>query len=94
MAKGTAVNWDEKLVKENDALGGATDLRMDHTIAGAQWMRRQLCTDEAVERVALSLLRSDWPAHESDREYHWEHFADTCIEKARAATDALLGEDT
>ena len=57
---------------------------------GARWQRTQLCTDEAIERVAQVLgdwAPEDWgnPDYNENRQY-WTG-------KARAAIIALLGED-
>lgn len=63
-------------------------------VAGTQWQREKLRTSESIEVVAVSLLHSDWPSDEADREYHWEYFADSYRDKARAAIVALVGEGT
>lgn len=95
---GEAMNWDRKLIAENVALGGTTDLRMDYSIAGAQWMRRQLRTDESVTQLADFLYEYD------HRETLAQHVAicwrpDDCSVRdsytrcARAVITALLGEE-
>lgn len=78
------MNWDEQLIAENEALGGVTDTRMDHALAGAHWMRRQLRTDEAVERVARGIAQ----AHGLTPEL-WHQYEGV----ARAAITALIGEE-
>lgn len=63
-------------------------------VDGARWQREELRTSESIEVVAVSLLHSDWPSDEADREYHWKHFADSYRERARAAIAAVVGEGT
>lgn len=59
-------------------------------VAGAQWQRGQLRTDEAVERVAQVM-------YEDELEQSWGYTAewvrDTYRTLARAAIAALLGEE-
>lgn len=91
------MNWDNataavaRALDERDTtwhLGGP----IKKFVEGAKWQRADLRTDEAIERVAVTLLNNDWPSDEGDREYHWKHFADSYREEARAAIDALFGE--
>lgn len=97
-SEGEKVNWDEKAKGEAieayfSAIPTATQTRMVHPfIEGSRWMRDQLRTDEAIERVARSVARLDpdeeWPNETIiDDEYR-----DECFETARAAIAALLGE--
>lgn len=61
-------------------------------VLGAKWQRGQLRTDEAVERVARAICRRNWPDDE-DFKHYWLRYGDDFRDDARAAIDALLGED-
>lgn len=79
------VNADEQLIREDEIWSGGF-------LAGADWMRDQLRTSEAIERAARAIARLDpneeWPNENIiDDEYR-----DECHETALAAITALLGE--
>lgn len=87
------MNWDEQLIEDCTEDDGRVHPHTDHVIAGAHWMRHQLRTPEAIERVARALARLDpeeeWPDETIiDDEYRIE-----CHEIAREVITALLGDD-
>ena len=87
------MNWDEQLIKACTETDGAIHPHTDHVLTGAKWMREQLRTDEAIERVARAIARLDpdeeWPNENIiDDEYR-----DECHETARDAINALLGDN-
>ena len=85
------MNWDQQLIKACTETDGAPHLHTDHALSGAKWMREQLRTDEAIERVAWSISRRR-QCGDCDRGYS----PDTCGEcwgDAVTAIDALLGAD-
>ncbi|KHS52568.1 hypothetical protein [Brevibacterium linens] len=88
------MNWDEKAEEATAGRGYEFSGEAWAFVEGAQWMRRQLRTDEAVERVARAIARLDpdeeWPNETIiDDEYR-----DECHETARDAINALLGEES
>ncbi|MCS4593576.1 hypothetical protein KTJ89_11345 [Brevibacterium sediminis] len=98
------MNWDEQLIETCTETDGKVHPRTDHVLTGAKWMRDQLRTDEAVERVALVLIEQrgyyigeGWPTNEDlsggpagDRDVE---FKSAWMDSAREVITALLGED-
>ena len=85
------MNWDQQLIKACTETDGTPHPHTDHVLTGAKWMREQLRTDEAIERVAWSISRRR-QCGDCDRGYS----PDTCGEcwgDAVTAIDALLGAD-
>ena len=85
------MKWDEQLTKACTETDGTPHPHTDHVLSGAKWMREQLRTDEAIERVAWSVSRRR-QCGDCDRGYS----PDTCGEcwgDAVTAIDALLGAD-
>ncbi len=87
------MNWEEQLIEACTETDGTIHPHTDHVLTGAKWMREQLRTNEAVERVARAIARLDpdeeWPNENIiDDEYR-----DECHETARAAITALLGDN-
>ena len=85
------MNWDQQLIKACTETDGTPHPHTDHVLSGAKWMREQLRTDEAIERVAWSISRRR-QCGDCDRGYS----PDTCGEcwgDAVTAIDALLGAD-
>ena len=85
------MNWDQQLIKACTETDGTPHPHTDHVLSGAKWMREQLRTDEAIERVAWSVSRRR-QCGDCDRGYS----PDTCGEcwgDAVTAIDALLGAD-
>lgn len=74
-------------------------------VRGAKWQLGQLCTDEAVERLALHLIKDEgidvsngWPTNEyfgggpaGDRDVEFKR---AWMKSTRAAITALLGEES
>ncbi len=98
------MNWDEQLIEACTEEDGTMHPHTDHVMSGAHWMRDQLRTDEAIERLALFLLDDEgydvtngWPSNEQlgggptggrDAE-----LKDAWMNHTRAAITALLGEE-
>ena len=85
------MNWDQQLIKACTETDGTPHPHTDHVLTGAKWMREQLRTDEAIERVAWSISRRR-QCGDCDRGYS----PDTCGEcwgDAVTAIDALLGDN-
>lgn len=88
------MNWDEKAYEHAEARSSEYFGHLPEQMfeRGAKWMRDQLRTDEAIERVARAIARLEpnekWPDETIiDDEYRAE-----CHETARAAITALLGD--
>lgn len=98
------MSWDDKATAEAyDRFGGGWDATGQFE-DGAKWQRDQMCTYEAVERVAEAIYRS----HDSSTHFTAKPWAEMVKSKdrankfrvkqdrkaARAAIDALLGEES
>ena len=88
------MNWDQQLIKACTETDGTPHPHTDHVLTGAKWMRDQLRTNEAVERMARAICLASRGLPDLGITFNLDGIEDAAVHRAeaRAAITALLGD--